>query len=87
MVFARCSRPRGPRTVAQLDLAFDDAALVAVHRRLHLDRVLDDHARSRVAQLAGVADLAAALGVEGRVVEHDDDVVAGLGLGDRVPST
>ena len=37
----------------------------------------------RVAQLAGVADLAAALGVERRVVEHDDDVVAGAGAVDR----
>ena len=69
----------GDEAVADLDLAFDDAALVAEHRGLDLGRVFDDHARARVAQLAGVADLAAALGIERRVVEHDDHVVAGAG--------
>ena len=63
--------------IADRHLAFDDAAVVAEHRRLDLDRVLDDHARARVAQLAGVADLSARLGVERRVVEHDHGVVAG----------
>ena len=66
----------GDEAVADLDLALDDAALVAKHRGLDLGRVLDDHARARVAQLAGVADLATALGVEGRVVERDHHVVA-----------
>jgi hypothetical protein len=59
------------------DLALDDAALVADHRGLDLQGVLDKDARDRIAQLAGVADLAARLGIERRVVEHDDRVVAG----------
>jgi hypothetical protein len=69
----------GVEAVADLDLALDDASLVAEHRGLDLDRVLDEEARGRVAQLAGVADLAARLGIERRVVEDDDGVVAGAG--------
>ena len=42
----------GDERVADLDLAFDDAAVVAEHRCLDLLRVLDEHARARVAQLA-----------------------------------
>jgi hypothetical protein len=40
----RSALTAGHDRVAHLDLAFDDAALVAVHRGLHLDRVLDHHA-------------------------------------------
>ena len=65
----------GVESVARLDLALDDPAMVAEHRRLDLERVLDKHTRGRVAQLAGVADLAARLGIEGCVVEHDHRVV------------
>ncbi len=64
--------------VADLDLAFDDAAVVAKDAGLHLERVLDDDARARIAQLADVTDLASAFGIERRVVEHDDHVVAGM---------
>ena len=69
--------------IADRDRALDDAAVVAKHRRLHLDRVIDDHVRGRVAQLAGVADLTARFGIERRVVEHDHCIVTGLRAGHR----
>jgi hypothetical protein len=40
------------KAVAHGDLAFDDAALVAEHRGLDLDRVFHQHAGDGVAQLA-----------------------------------
>jgi hypothetical protein len=61
--------------------------VVAEHVGLDLHRVLDQHAGAAVAQLARIAHLAAGLGVERGVVEHDDGVVTGLGLGHRAPST
>ena len=63
--------------VADFDLPLHDAAVMAEHGRLDLQRVVDDDACTRIAQLAAVADLAAALGIEGRVVEHHHHVVAG----------
>ena len=69
--------------VADRDAPLDDAAVVTEHRRLHLDRVVDQYARRGVAQFAGVAHLPARLGIERRVVEHDDGVVARLCAVDR----
>ena len=54
---------------------------------LVLDRVADLHCLALGEEHAAVADLAAHLGVEGRLVEHEVGVVAGaddLGDGDRV---
>ncbi len=73
----------GDEAVAHVDAAFDDAAVVAEHVGLDLDGVFHQHARGGVAQLAGVAHLAAALGVERRLVEHNHGVVAGGGRGHR----
>ena len=73
----------GIEDVTDVDFAFDDAPGVARDARLHLHRVFDQHARTRIAQLAGVADLTAALGVERRVVEDNHNVVAGSRARDR----
>ena len=67
----------GDQLIAEFDLAFDDAAVVAEDAGLDLQRVFDDHARTGIAHFAAVADLTATLGIEGRVIEHDDHVVAG----------
>ena len=72
----------GNEHVAQLHRTFHDAALVAMDAGLDLHRVFHHHAGSLVAQLAGVAHLAAAFGVERRVVQHDHHVVACLGVRD-----
>jgi hypothetical protein len=78
----------GHEHVAHLHLALDDAALVAVHAACTLTVSSTSTRAVRIAQLAGVAGLAAAFGVEGRVVEHDHHVVAGLGAScTEVPST
>ena len=62
--------------------------MVAEDVGLDLQRVLDEQVRGAVAQLARVADLAAALGIERRVVEDDHDVVARLGAcATGLPST
>ncbi len=79
----RSASTRATKHVADPDHAFGDPALVAENGRLHLDRILDDDAGARIAQFAGIADLTAAFGVERRVVEHDDDIVAGSRLLDR----
>ena len=50
---------------------------MAGHVGLDLGSVFDQHAGHGVAQFPRIAGLAAALGVERRVVEHDDRVLAG----------
>ena len=66
----------GVHQIADRNHTLDNPAVMAEHRRLDLDRVLDDQARGAVAQLSGVTDLPTTLGVERRVVEHHDGVVA-----------
>ena len=69
----------GDEAGAHAEHALDHPALVAEHVGLDLGGVFDDHPGHRVAQLAAVARLAAAFGIERRVVEHHHHVVAGSG--------
>src|SRR5690606_30647974 len=58
------------------ELAPDDLGLVEVEAVAGAARAADERAAARPLELADVADLAAALGVEGRAVQHHDAGVA-----------
>src|SRR5690606_6349 len=66
----------GPHPGARRELAPDDLGLVEVEAVAGAARAADERAAARPLELADVADLAAALGIEGRAVQHHDAGVA-----------